>query len=287
MIRSFLALSVALPSALFAQIPNPGFEQWSNATGVNEPVGWTTFNPLGDVFDVVFAEQGTPGAVGSSFIRLTAREITPGSPMLSLAITGIGSPGDDGFPYTTTPATLDGRYRFTPQGEDEGHVIVAFYKWDPVNNNRIGLGGGFLSVNATATEWTTFSVPLDFYNPLQPDTATISLISGGGNPTQPGTVFDVDDLHFAGTFTGVAEVPDPVRLLAYPSPTSDLLRWHCGVQGTPVQWEVLTLDGRVMLAGNDAGARRPIPVTSLPSAPYLLRVLQAGVAPVTVRFMKE
>ena len=275
MVRPLLLFVFALPTASFAQIPNPGFEQWSNASGVNEPVGWTTFNPLGNVFSVVFAEQGTPGAVGSSFIRLTARELSPGSPMLSLAITGVGSPGEDGFPFTARPATLEGRYRFTPQGEDEGHVIVAFYKWDPVSGTRIGLGGGSLSLNTAAAGWSNFSVPLSFYNPLEPDTATISLISGGGNPTQPGTVFDVDDLHFDGTFTGVVAPSVATITRVFPSPAQDQLWW--ATHGTdPLQWRVLGLDGRVLLEGRDGGERMPIAVDPLVPGVYLLQTIADG-----------
>lgn len=274
--RSILSFCAWLSiPALFAQIPNAGFEQWSNATGVNEPVGWTTFNPLGSLFSTVFAEQGTPGAVGNSYIRLTARELAPGSPMLSLAITGPADVGVDGFPWTTRPATLNGRFRFNPQGSDEGHVIVAFYKWDPVTQTRIGLGGGFLSINTNTSAWSAMEVPITFYDLQQPDTATISLISGGGNPTQPGTVFDVDDLSFQGVFTGVAEVSAATITRVFPSPAQDQLWWSTHGSGS-LQWRVLGLDGRVLLEGRDTGVRAPLQVGTLTPGAYLLQTIADG-----------
>lgn len=277
---------VALVPAV-AQIPNPGFEEWTSVAGVDQPVGWTTFNALGSLYGLEFAEAGSPGAVGNSFLRLTAREIPNAGPMLSLAISGTGVPGRDGFPWSTQPTSLEGRFRFTPQGADEGHVVVAFYKWDPVAHARIGLGGGFLSISTLTAEWSTFSVPMAYYNPLQPDTATISLISGGGNPTQPGTVFDVDELAFQGTYTSVAEHAEGPRLLVFPSSTNDLLHWTLPSRAGAFHWQVLTMDGRAVLHGKEAAAQGVVDVQGLPIGGYLLRITDAEGTPVIARFHKH
>lgn len=280
-----LALAALVPAV--AQIPNPGFEEWAPVAGVDQPVGWTTFNALGSLYGLEFAEAGSPGAVGNAFLRLTAQEIPNAGPMLSLAISGTGVPGRDGFPWSTLPTSLEGRFRFTPQGVDEGHVVVAFYKWDPVAHARIGLGGGFLSISTLTPEWSTFSVPMAYYNPLQPDTATISLISGGGQPTQPGSVFDVDELAFQGTYTSVAEHAVRPHLLAYPSPTRDLLHWSLPTATGSLQWQVWAMDGRVLLQGREASARGVIDVQGLPTGSYLLRTTDAQGTPVTARFHKH
>lgn len=276
MSRPILSLCAWLSgSVVLAQIPNAGFEQWDNAAGYNEPVGWTTFNPLGSFFGATFAAQGTPAPAGNSFIQLTAHELTGAGPMLSLAITGAADVAMDGFPWTTRPATLNGLFRFAPQGTDEGHVIVAFYKWDPVTQTRIGLGGGFLAITSTTTAWSALEVPITFYDPQQPDTATISLISGGGNPTQPGTVFDVDELSFQGVAAGIGE-PSPATIArVFPSPAQEQL-WWATYNTTPLQWRVLGLDGRVFLEGRDGGERTPIAVGTLSPGVYLLQTIANG-----------
>lgn len=269
-----------------AQLVNPGFEEWSTATGVNEPVGWTTFNPLGELFGVTFAEQGTPGAVGNSYLSMTVRELSEGTVLSSLVVGGNAGEGHDGFPWTTRPTSLEGRYRFFPQAEDEGQVIVAFYRWDPVTEARIGLGGGFWSVEENTAEWTTFTVPITFYEVGTPDTVSISFFSGGSVP-QVGTRFDVDAIGLNGDLTSISEPHEPNALLLSPSPAADVLWWTREEYVDAFTWRMHDMEGRVVAEGNAAGPRGSVDVSALNSGCYVLRTSSRIGGFTVTRFVKD
>ena len=270
-----------------AQLVNPGFEEWSNTSGVNEPVGWTTFNSLGDIFGVTFAEQGQPGAVGNSFLRMTANDLDEGSPLSSIVVFGNADEGHDGFPWTTRPGTFRGQHRFYPQGDDEAQIIVAFYRWDVATQAREGLGGGYLSTDVNTPNWTAFNVPITFYAEGIPDTVSISFISGGGETPQAGTIFDVDDIGFDGEFTGIAEQEMASVLRVSPSPTVDRLWWSRDGVSDASTWQVCDLQGRTVAQGNAVGAHGSVDVSTLAQGGYVLRLVTSSGVPTAARFVKD
>ena len=78
MIRSLLGLCLLLPVAGSAQIPNAGFEEWSTGSGTNEPAGWRTFNALGSLFDLTFAEQGSSAPLDRRMLAMDGRVLRHG-----------------------------------------------------------------------------------------------------------------------------------------------------------------------------------------------------------------
>jgi len=94
--------------SLFAQIPNPGFENWTGYT----PDGWYA-NNLPTVWTTVY--QSPTAHSGSSAARgeVVTYQGTPVAPYLqSGSNTGIG------FPLTTKPASFKGYYQFNSVGGD-------------------------------------------------------------------------------------------------------------------------------------------------------------------------
>ena len=283
----FLVGALSTATGINAQVVNPGFEQWTLVNGVNEPVGWTTFNPLGSLFGYVFAEQGSPGVEGNSYLRMTAHQVDGVGFLSSMVVGGNAGAGRDGFPWSTRPATFNGRFRFDPQGADEGHVIVAFYRWDPATQMRVGLGGGFWSINEATTAWTDFSLPMNYYSPLQPDTVSISFVSGGGQPGQSGTVFDVDAISFNGTFVGVEEneaIP-AIRLVIDQS--AERLQWN-GKEGQgKLIWRIVSAEGKEHLHGTGSAISGSIELHGLSAGGFIIQLLPQNGPPTALRFVKS
>lgn len=282
----FFIGGLAAVCSINAQVVNPGFEQWAQVNGVNEPVGWTTFNPLGSLFGYAFAEQGSPGAEGDSYLRMTAHQIEGVGFLSSMVVGGNAGAGRDGFPWNTRPASFNGRFRFNPQGADEGHVIVAFYRWDPVTQMRVGLGGGFWSINEATTAWTDFSVPMNYYSPLQPDTVSISFVSGGGQPGQSGTVFDVDAIAFNGTFVGIEgnEAIPAIRMVI--DQTAEVLQWN-GMEGQgTLIWRIVSVEGKEHLQGTGSATSGSIALRGLSAGGHIIQLLPQNGPPAALRFVK-
>lgn len=262
---------LALPFIASAQIPNGGFETWSDASGTNEPAGWGTLNPLGSLVGVEFATQGV-GAVGAYCLELTTQDV-PGIGILpSIAFVGDPETETDGFPYTSRPSALTGQLKFMPQGEDMASVIVTLWRWDAIAGERVEIGAGFFQVSTEASDWTGFTVPIEYTTTDTPDSASVTLLSSVGETTTAGTILSVDALAFSSS-TGMGDDHAP-RLALHPNPSHDQVR--VGVNGGVLNSvELWSTEGRLVLTATSMNANAVVDIRTLPVGTYHMRVLTA------------
>jgi hypothetical protein len=180
-----IAWVLCLATPAFAQnpIPNPGFETWSDGN----PVGWMTSNGYipGSITQTALAHSG------SSAVRGDVLEVTPGfngQPMIQTGESG------EGFPTHDRPGALDLFYKLTPVGGDRILMAIIFTKDGTV------LGGGSTSIDAAASTYTEFMMPIFFSLPDIPDSAYFYTYMIGP-PGQEGMLhlgswFAMDDLSF-------------------------------------------------------------------------------------------
>jgi hypothetical protein len=182
---SALFLLIVFAGIAAAQIPNPGFENWTGG----EPDGWVTSNvaPLGvTVTQSTLAHSGTSSAKGSVI------SIGP----LNLGPVLQNGPGGHGSTISQRYATFSGWYQFTGAGGDMFGVNVIF---SPVIND-IGLAVGAMKLGPT-TGWTQFNIPMMYTRPGLPDTAYIQFLCVGptiGSDVHIGSFFYIDDIAFSG-----------------------------------------------------------------------------------------
>ena len=192
-----LALVLLVPAAVRAQIPNPGFENWTSGN----PDGWATGNvvPL-----VVPVTQSSTARTGSSAARGTVVSLYTYvvAPVLQSGI------GGRGFGYTSRPTSFGGYYQFHSVGGDRFAINTILYK-GVVAGTVIGNAA---SANASeVTSWTQFAVPFNYVSGASPDTCIIQIQIVGpvtGNDYHLGSYFLLDDLSFGGV-TGVDGPPAP------------------------------------------------------------------------------
>lgn len=289
MIRHLASLCtlVSCPILLAQQIPNGGFEQWSTATGVNEPVGWTTLNSLLVDLGVVSAEQGTPGYQGSSFLRLLPVDMGELGSLPGLAVAGDAITGLGGFPWTSRSEMLQGYFRYTVPAEDQATVVVAVHRWDATAQERVTLGMGMWTVAQATAQWTAFQVPITYSGDpaAVPDSASISILNSIADAPAAGTAFDLDALSFSGSTSVVEKTVATVSTL-HPSPTLDRFMWSTVGTG-PMRWEVVSATGRVEMRGQDTGVRAPITVEALAAGTYLFRTVAENGDVAFTRFVKQ
>lgn len=181
-----LLILIVFPGIVTAQIPNPGFENWT----AGEPDGWVTSNvaPAGvTVTQSTLAHTGTSSAKGT---------------VISLGIVNLGpiisnGAGAHGSTISQRYATFSGWYQFTGASGDMFGINVIF---GPVINDT-GTAHGAAKLGST-TGWTQFTIPMTYYRSLPVDTAYIQFLCVGpitGSDVHVGSFFYIDDIEFSGT----------------------------------------------------------------------------------------
>jgi hypothetical protein len=219
----------------FAQIPNAGFETWTTAgTGsYDNPTGWGNANPTIDGFasTAYTCIKGTTGApAGSAFIKLEAKAVlTIVAPGIAVSgnVTVVPSPFsvavDGGFPYTSRPASLTGKWEHMGQGADHGRVAVFLTKWNISLNKRDTVAKIDSTLTGMVMTWASFTMPLKYMSGLTPDTGLV-VLSTSADPAAAvvGSFLNADDLAFTGTVpSGVISVATPGSSSSvFPNPAS-------------------------------------------------------------------
>ncbi len=193
---NLLALCLALPSISQAQIPNPGFETWND---IDEPVGWNT-NNVGMFQWITITRTSYPDECHSGNYAMRGEVI--------LAAELDYPPGAWAeFPMTERYGELHGWYRYQPV--DDEYLAVGIVLDDG------NLGAGYIEISEAASQYTEFVVPITYYNPRTPTTATIAIQITEEDTDTPnvGAYFLLDDL----SLSGIADVPESPVSLGLPS----------------------------------------------------------------------
>ncbi|MFN8299799.1 MAG: T9SS type A sorting domain-containing protein [Chitinophagales bacterium] len=188
----------------YAQIPNPGFENWHSQgfPSYSDPDSWGTLNSATSIISVYTAEKVTAAGdvhSGTAAIRLTTRYISfanataPGA-----AVTGSINTNNQslqgGFPYTSRPLKLTGWFKGTPAAADTNRVEVYLFKRQGAT--QITVGEGVFINTANVGTYTQFSANITYHTNDIPDTARIVLWSSSPDYPVQNSVFYVDDLAF-------------------------------------------------------------------------------------------
>lgn len=183
-----------------AQIPNAGFENWTNGN----PDNWQTDNntQAAPVTQTTDSHSGTYALEGS---------------VVSLAGLNLSPTADLFFHYTGKPASLTGYYKFTTSNNDSLSITVALF------NKGVGIAAAYFSTAASVTSYTQFSANFLYGNTqVQPDSCAIAILIYPSVGAQSTTQFKIDDLGFGGATavsTGAGESPAEFKLFNnYPNP---------------------------------------------------------------------
>jgi hypothetical protein len=190
-----------------AQIPNPGFENWTSG----DPDGWVTSNvPALGLTNVV---QTTDKHSGSYALR---GEVVNFMTTLMGPVTQSG-PGGTGFPVSERYLSLELYYKFTSVGGDKFGVNVSLEK------NGSPIAQGAVAIPSTVSSYTHLSVPVTYTTSDVPDAAIIQILIVGpvsGVDYHLGSEMFVDDLLFSlSTGVGNSSSSD-LAGKCYPNPSS-------------------------------------------------------------------
>lgn len=237
LLLAVLAFSCATLYHSHAQdiIPNHSFEEWN----VN-PVGWN--NALPNFFNI---EQSSEAQDGSSSVRLFAlwsqnAGIYPAALLQSLQVA-----------VTESHPALYGYYKGTSVEGDEFTVSVLIY-----SEGQLIAATGFFTTSESATEWTPFSVPINYLGGVIPADAYISLtVSGPDGSLHEDTEFFIDNLSWYLT-TDVDEREKNSDIILSPNPAVNFVDIQFTLDSPDrMAIEVLGMDGQRKLIQSQADYR--------------------------------
>lgn len=241
---SLLALLLlALPAtAQVNEIPNPGFEAWTDFA----PVDYGAFQPPQRFYQTVF--RSTEAAQGELAVELRTVDFqgVPFNGGVFACLVGDcreGPPSEGAlfFPVTVRYTNVCGFYQGAPVGGDKLFIDVVLRRGGSVIGGT-DAGSGSAFIRQGRTQWTPFNVPIRYLpgvpDDAKPEAASLQVASfgpdfPGGNPMEynghPGTRWLIDGLYFCnadGEAVGPPGGADAGALLiigdaAAPTPSDD------------------------------------------------------------------
>ncbi len=221
----FLFAAVTATMTAIAQIPNAGFETWTNTAGYNTPTGWDNLNATTNALSVYTCTKGTPGFVGSSYLQLTSKTVTGLGVAPGVAVSGLIDIANyapkSGFPNTTRPVSLTGSWQYMAYGSDAGSVTILLSKWNSTMMMRDTIAYATQTLSGMVMSWASFTIPLTYRSSSFPDSAMIILSASGTTPVNNSYLY-VDDLAFAGSVpSGVTSLNSILNdVIVFPNPAT-------------------------------------------------------------------
>ncbi len=183
-LNKLLILTSILLTTLQAQIPNPGFEDWTDS----EPDGWftTNFPPL-----MVNVTQTSNSHSGNWAVRGEVIEfMLPIPPYLNT-----GSLTSPGFQISQKFNRIRGYYQFFPVADD--HFIISAAVGITTPSDTTIIGSGAIAIGDPVSEYTLFSFDIIYFLPGEPNWANITISitdTSCATPGHIGSTMLVDDL---------------------------------------------------------------------------------------------
>lgn len=286
-----IAAALGVSLAANAQIPNPGFENWTTVGSYDIPDSWSTMNNTTATYSVYTATKGTPGSPGSSYLKLTSK--TTGSFVTKgIAVSGkldtVTMLPKSGFAFNQRPATFSGKWQHMIYGSSQGSVKVLATKWNSMMNVRDTIAHAEQTLSGMAMSWANFSMNMMYMDSLNyPDSCIIVLQASGANPTNNDYLW-VDNLAFTGTVAvstntgstvGIKEVQNATgNLSLFPNPASDFVQITLPVNTTQsVAVEIYDVNGRLVYSklkeAVSGELKEKVEVKDFPKGTYLLKVV--------------
>lgn len=203
-----LFISLFISAAAFSQaLPNPSFDNWTNAGSYDDPDNWNTLNSATSGFGVLTCQKatGVDAHSGPAAIKLITQFVIIQNAN-GLATTGTiniaGQTVDGGIPYTLRPDSITGWYKCDPQGNDFG--FVDFSLLDAAGTDTVGFAH-FQTPNAAVNTYTYFSIPINYHNANTPALSRCVMSSSEGVSSVLNSVLIIDDLALVFNPNGVRE----------------------------------------------------------------------------------
>lgn len=240
------------------QVPNGNFEQWAfdSSSMSYEPAGWQSSN-VGSVGDTG-SYRYKPAYAGNFACGLKTNFVLSTFTAPAMLKTT--------FPISSKPETMELYFKGNIAANDTSVVIVEFGQ----DTNIIA--DGSLFITQSQSNYTKLVIPIDFFGSGNPDSCTITILSGGFEIDDTLTSIAIDNIAFTYPVnTHPVYFGAKGNISLYPNPATDLLNIHCS---DPYE-RVLIFNNNGTLA-NDLGNTASISIDNLSNGMYLVQLLNGS-----------
>jgi len=181
----FLTIMFFTSINLIAQVPNGGFENWTNGI----PDNWMGINIAGheSLIQSSFKHSGSSALSGKVVLWPNVGLYPP--VIYSFNQSSLG------FPITQRYNGLKGYYAFKPNGGDKLYITVSI-----LDSNDFFIGSGGIDVEATSENYTAFEIPIAYFSENTAVSCYIALGVNGPNTNEDyheGTEMFIDDIELS------------------------------------------------------------------------------------------
>lgn len=273
--------------AVFAQepVPNGSFENWeTHALGTfDNPTGWDTPNASVSLADTINVRKSDDAIDGDYSVKMETIVlslgpvdfITPGVITLGkFEVDYVNNTAtfEGGVPFTSRPLALKGSMKNMPAAGDFAMVGAIFTKYNAAEGKRDTIGGGLLTVPETYTDWTSFSMPIQFGVSDNPDTINIYALSSNIMAPAAGGVTYLDNLSFEYE-AGIADLGNTVETSIFPNPASDNITFRFEEE-LDARLNIYSTDGQMVYKGEVSGSETSLDVSSYANGTYYFAVYE-------------
>lgn len=272
----FIASAISSYAHLYAQIPNAGFEDWTNQGNFMNPTGWWCANDsvqFGNLYPANRSTDHFPPNSGNYSIRIENHtELLPSWAAFGIIWTG-GLSGNDYpvFAIQGHPVTLYGYYKFLPQGIDTFEIHIRLYE------NGIDIGGGLFKTAEMVNSWQPFSLDIPDYDTA--DSARIMILACYNNdaPDPSGnSVLFIDNLSFDSLVVdGINTEKSELNFMVSPNPFTEQVSLRFDSDGTDKQIVLYDLNGRALMVSQGIKSQHTLDMQNRAPGMYLLSVVSS------------
>lgn len=274
------ALLVAFFGASAQQPLNASFDTWTSPA---TPDNWTTADglfgmPLGLSFRDTADKVDGPASlklVSDSIAVAPSAGVIPGLVSYGTAVYTPGPvpPAFFGLPFAFRPDTLFFSYKYATPGVDTAGFQMLLTK-----NGADVLAVG-VQLEATAN-WVNGFLPLTTYydNAQTPDTLLIQFYASYFTDAVKGSTLKIDKLRFGyvNQPTSITETTEEIKAVVFPNPAAHSLNINSVEDLAGANLEVVSLEGKVVLAAALNGQMNTVNISELANGNYIYRIVGNG-----------
>lgn len=270
----FIATLIAFGSLNAQQIPNAGFEDWSNFGTYQDPDSWYSLNLLSLLGGPVAVTKTTDSHSGMYALKAETAigdvgfdgeldtiigMVTLGSMNMSSSVTGA--------PFIGRPDSLVGWYKLTSPNSTPCYIVTNTTKWNSTSSSQIGIGGA-LFMGEPSTSYKRFSVPFLYESTELPDTLGFYILNAS-EANEINNILFIDDLAFI--YNSSAAITENSRSFTIsPNPATDIV--NIKSTSSIASIEILDLNGKVVLNVEEPMAHSEISIRELTAGVFICRV---------------
>lgn len=263
------------------QVPNGGFENWTDSgLGYEDPDGWDTPNESTLVTGVFTVTKSDTVSTGNYSAKLKSRllvgeYVSPGVVTLGEFVVDFltqTATFEGGIPFTDKPIALKGDFKNFPAANDSTIVMAIFTEYLEAKGKTDTIGLGIMYANDVVADWTSFSVPISFFNDHDPDTMNIIVVSSNMFSPNKDSYMFIDNFAFEYE-AGIDDLENIVETNIFPNPASDKISFTFGKK-INANLNIYSNDGQQVYSGIVNGTDQTIDVSNFAAGAFYFGVFE-------------